>query len=138
MILIITFHTWLQAIAIVFVEMRDCRLVASVLAINNKKEMGRAGEHILTIHIGCPRVAVEVIVVYYLQELLTATSLSRAEVLEVFLVAKSRVITFQHSSRPGHLKAFGICLKSKDVMVMRKRRPPSSKSTYVTQPIATS
>jgi hypothetical protein len=44
-----------------------------------------------------------------------ATPLSRAEGLEFFLVAKSRAITFQHSSRPGQLKAFGICLKSKDV-----------------------
>jgi hypothetical protein len=88
--------------------------------------MGRAGEHILTVHLGCPRVAVEVIVVYYLQELLMATPLSRAEGLEFFLAAKSRAITFQHSSRPGQLKAFGICLKAKDVLVMSKAEAPTA------------
>jgi hypothetical protein len=88
--------------------------------------MGRAGEHILTIHLGCPRVAVEDIVVYYLQELLTATPLSWAEVLEVSLAAKSRAITFQHSSTPGQLKAFGIYLESKDVLVMSKAEAPTT------------
>jgi hypothetical protein len=60
---------WLSVFAIVFVEMRDCQLHASVLAIKNQKAMEALANISRLYTLVDSQVALEVFVVYYLQEL---------------------------------------------------------------------